>query len=238
MSAPANGLLRPRSRPKRARRRRQRDRNTFACAPMPVLRRPDDHHRDVRRSAPRATPRQSGSGSTPHDHRRASRLEPPIAFAPPARRSRRPTSSRGRQSSPDRRARARAAHPRDRTRSSSSFPPPDSAPPASAATHASRPQYEISIGRARPNGRPFLPGFLLGRLSNAGPGPRTTVPQGPASEPLHRSGSSRLPDDRPPTTRSHRPFLGEKSTRAPRGGARWNKVTRRLADLTPMVVSW
>jgi len=42
--------------PKRARRGRQRDRNTFACAPMPVLRRPDDHHRDVRRSAPHALP--------------------------------------------------------------------------------------------------------------------------------------------------------------------------------------
>ena len=42
--------------PKRARRGRQRDRNTLACAPMPVLRRPDDHHRDVRRSAPHALP--------------------------------------------------------------------------------------------------------------------------------------------------------------------------------------
>ena len=42
--------------PKRARRGRQRDRNTFACAPMPLLRRPDDHHRDVRRSAPHALP--------------------------------------------------------------------------------------------------------------------------------------------------------------------------------------
>ena len=98
---------------------------SFAGAPMPVLRRPDDHRRDVRESrALRGRHRRAGSGSTPHDHRRASRLEPPIAFAPPARRSRRPTSSRGRQSSPDRRARARAAHPRDRTRSSSSFPPP------------------------------------------------------------------------------------------------------------------
>ena len=36
----------------RASRSRQRDRNTFVCAPMPVLRRPHDHRRDVRRSAP------------------------------------------------------------------------------------------------------------------------------------------------------------------------------------------
>ena len=40
--------------PKRARRGRQRDRNTFACAPMSMLRRPDDHRRDIRRRAARA----------------------------------------------------------------------------------------------------------------------------------------------------------------------------------------
>ena len=32
--------------------KKPRRRNTFACAPMPVLRRPDDHHRDVRGRAP------------------------------------------------------------------------------------------------------------------------------------------------------------------------------------------
>ena len=41
----AQGLVRA-----RGRRGRQRDRNTFACAPMPVLRRPDDHPLGGRRS--------------------------------------------------------------------------------------------------------------------------------------------------------------------------------------------
>ncbi len=40
--------------PKPAGRGRQRDRNTFACAPMSMLRRPDDHRRDIRRRAARA----------------------------------------------------------------------------------------------------------------------------------------------------------------------------------------
>ena len=49
--AAAQGLA-----PKRARQGRQRDRNAFACAPMPVLRRPDDRHRDVRRPRPARSP--------------------------------------------------------------------------------------------------------------------------------------------------------------------------------------
>jgi len=43
---------------------------------------------------------------------------------PAARRSSKPMSSRGRQSSSDRRARARPAHTRDQTRLPSSVPPP------------------------------------------------------------------------------------------------------------------
>src|SRR5271165_1202599 len=96
-----------------------------------------------------------------------------------ARRSRRPTSSRGRQSSPDRRARARAAHPRDRTRSSSSFPPP-----RLRATGPRGDTREPSAILKSPwvapdqTGALPAPGFLLGRLSNAGPATRITVPQG------------------------------------------------------------
>ncbi len=68
--------------------------------------------------------RQAGSGSTPHDHHRASRLEPPIAFAPTRAPEQEADVLTRSSVLPDRRARARAAHPRDRTRSSSSFPPP------------------------------------------------------------------------------------------------------------------
>ena len=54
-----------------ARRGRQSGRRPFAGAPLPLLRRPDDHHRNVRRRAPCATRhRRPGSGSTPHDRRR------------------------------------------------------------------------------------------------------------------------------------------------------------------------
>ena len=50
-----------------------------------LLRRPDDRHRDVRRSARHAFPAaKSASGSTPHDDRRgASRLATPFLFAFP-----------------------------------------------------------------------------------------------------------------------------------------------------------
>src|SRR5262249_37390545 len=61
----------------------------------------------------------------------------------------------------------------------------DSAPPFTAATRASRRDPHIPIDRPRHKQRPFPPrGFLLGRLSNAGPAPRTTVAKGPASETL------------------------------------------------------
>ena len=48
---------------------------------LPLLRRPDDHRRNLRRRAPRRPPSPPGSGSTPHDRRRAPRLATPIAFA-------------------------------------------------------------------------------------------------------------------------------------------------------------
>jgi hypothetical protein len=61
---------------------RQRRRTPFARTPLPMLRRPDDHHRDVRGRAPCAVATaEPGSGSTPHDRHSALRLATPIAFA-------------------------------------------------------------------------------------------------------------------------------------------------------------
>jgi hypothetical protein len=94
----------------RACRGRQRHRNTFLCAPMPVLCRPHDHRRDIRRSAPSALHRRgAGSGSTPHDNRRgASRLATPFLYlSQAARRNIRALSSPARQSFSKRRAHVR-----------------------------------------------------------------------------------------------------------------------------------
>src|SRR5271166_1073420 len=142
-----------------ARRAGQRGRNRFAGAPLPVLRRPDDHCRNLRRRAPRALaitdPDQDRHlmivAALPAAQRR-------FSSPPAARRSRKPMSSRGRQSSSDRRARARPAHTRDQTRLPSSVPPPRFAR-HQPATNASRPDPKISIGRARPNGVPSYPRF-------------------------------------------------------------------------------
>ena len=51
-------------------------------------------------------------------------LQPGFSSPPAARRSRKPMSSRGRQSSSDGRARARPAYTRDQTRLPWSIPPP------------------------------------------------------------------------------------------------------------------
>ena len=108
-----------------ARRGRPRGRKTFAGASMPVLRRPDDHRRDVRRPTPWAL-----SAAKPDQDRHLM-----IAIAvfaatqcrsrspPAASLSRNATSSQGIQSCSRRHARARRWHARPRKRSSSSFPP-------------------------------------------------------------------------------------------------------------------
>ncbi len=127
--------------PKRARRGRQRDRNTFACAPMPVLRRPDDHHRDVRRSAPRALPLANPDqdrhlmiiaalpasnrlSPSPHPPAGAGGRRPLEVVSPP------PTAAPA--PGPRILATELARHHRFRRQ--------DSAPPAPAATHARRPR--------------------------------------------------------------------------------------------------
>ena len=109
---------------KRARRGRQRDRNTFACAPLPVLRRPDDHCRNLRRRAPRALaitdPDQDRHLMTVAALPAAQRR---FSSPPTARRSRKAMSSQGRRSSSKRRAHTRPSHPRPRKTPSSSLPP-------------------------------------------------------------------------------------------------------------------
>ena len=108
-----------------ARRARQRSRRSFGCAPMPVLRRPDDHRRDVRRRTPRAL-----AIANPHQDRHLMIViavlpasQPRSASLPAAPRSRRALSSQRRRTPSERRAHAKPSYARDRTRSSSSFPP-------------------------------------------------------------------------------------------------------------------
>ena len=108
-----------------ARRARQRSRRSFGCAPMPVLRRPDDHRRDVRRRTPRAL-----AIADPHQDRHLMIViavlpasQPRSASLPAAPRSRRALSSQRRRTPSERRAHAKPSYARDRTRSSSSFPP-------------------------------------------------------------------------------------------------------------------
>jgi hypothetical protein len=96
------------------------DQNT--CAPMPVLRRPHDHRRNVRWPAPRPV----AIANLDQDRRLMSvaalTASQPRFPSPPPRPSRRPMSSPGRPCSFDRHACARPAYPRDQTRSPSSVP--------------------------------------------------------------------------------------------------------------------
>ena len=118
-------LAAPKASPERARRGRQRDRNTFACAPMPLLRRPDDHRRNLRRRAPCALaiadPDQDRHLMTvaalPASQRR-------FAFASsraPEQETRCPHDVR--RPSPSAAPTPRRSHPRPRKSPSSSLPP-------------------------------------------------------------------------------------------------------------------
>ena len=112
--------------PERSRRGRQRRRNTFVCTAMPVLRRPDDHRRDLRRPrAPRVFPRQSRSGSTPHDDcRGASRLATPFLLPSGRAPKQQDAVFNSSHSFSKRRAHARPSQDTRQKSSSSSFPPP------------------------------------------------------------------------------------------------------------------
>jgi hypothetical protein len=107
----------------RTRRRRQRRRSRFVLLPMPMLRRPDDHRRDLRRPASYsiaiAEPDQDRhimTRATPSaSHRRS--VSPPAA-----RRNTSVMSARGRQPSFDRAQRLAPAHRRHRKQAPATLP--------------------------------------------------------------------------------------------------------------------
>ena len=149
---------------------------------MSVLRRPDDHRRNVRRRAPcaffSADPDQDrhlmiAIAVLPASQRRSASL-------PAARRSRRALSSQRPQTLSKRPAHPRPLYAPDRTSSSSSLPPirlGASGPRSQTCVH---PRLSNPHRSSPPNRAPPPRGFLLTRLSNAGP------PSSPAR--LQRAG--------------------------------------------------
>ena len=114
----------------------------------------------------------------PAAHRRS--LSPPAA-----RRNMNATPARGRQSSCDRRPtpRSRASSP-SKTANAAASDEDTSALPAANASLASRPRSSNPHRRARQT-LPLPPrGFLLGRLSSAGPGPSPTLAKGRRPKPF------------------------------------------------------
>ena len=119
---PARGLARSGGR----RRPGQRRQRPFASAPLPVLRRPDDHRRDLRRPAPCEI-----TIPEPHPDRHlmitaALPASQPLFTPPPppaARRSRKTTPSQALQSFSRRRPLARRSHSPPQKGSPSSLPP-------------------------------------------------------------------------------------------------------------------
>src|SRR5271157_1292991 len=160
-----------------ARRAGQRGRNRFAGAPLPVLRRPDDHCRKPSKAcAPRARHHRPRSGSTPHDRRRAPRRATPFLLAP----------NRALEQEGDVLTRSalllQAPRPHPPLASSPAKNPVVFAPTQNNARHRPPKPHQrsvrdpkIPIGRAAPNQTAPFPtrGFLLTRLSDAGPASRT-----------------------------------------------------------------
>jgi hypothetical protein len=103
---------------------RQRRRTPFARTPLPMLRRPDDHHRDVRGRAPcavaTAEPDQDRHLTTVTAHSASQRRSPSLSAAP--RSTTALTSPRPKRRSKHR-ADAKPAPAHDRTASPSFFPP-------------------------------------------------------------------------------------------------------------------
>ncbi len=155
---------------------------------MSVLRRPDDHHRNVRRRAPcafiSAEPDQDRHFMTtitvlPASQRRSASL-------PTARRA---LSSQPPQTLFKRRAHASPSHARDRTRSSSSLPP-ITLGASGPRSHECDPPATFKSPRSRPTKpRPFLPAVSSLRGFRT-PAPRRAprACKGPASETLQHCG--------------------------------------------------
>src|SRR5208283_5100341 len=167
--------------PALVRRGRQSGRRRFACAPLPVLRRPDDRRRDVRRPAPRTIaipePDQDRLLMTHATHPASHRRSPP---PPAARRNTSAMSAGGRQSSFDRCERLAPASKTAAVGASAENAERGPLPtPRSPAVRD--PQIPIVALAKRP--RPSR-GFLLGRLSSAGPGRGPTVAKGRRPKPF------------------------------------------------------
>ena len=180
--APAARQARGRART-RARRGRQRRRKSRACAAMPLLRRPHDHHRNLRRRAPRAF-----ANAEPDQDRHlmiaAAALPASLCRSPSLRRRAEPSGAvspdRAPSSAPPRRQRPLV--PRSTSRVALAPTARTRAPPAALAPCATL-QPPSNPHRPRPAETAPLParGFVLGRLSNAGP----------ASKPRRRSKGRR-----------------------------------------------
>src|SRR5271166_637666 len=179
-----------------ARRAGQRGRNRFAGAPLPVLRRPDDHCRNLRRRAPRAL-----AITDPDQDRHLM-----IVAALPAAQRRFSASNRALEQEGDVLTRSalllQAPRPHTPLASSPSKNPVVFAPTHNNARHRPPKPHQrsvrdpkIPIGRAAPNQTAPFPtrGFLLTRLSDAGPASRTARLQRAASETLQQNGRSRTP---------------------------------------------
>ena len=137
-----------------------------------MLRRPDDHRRNLRRPRPPAVafPKPDQDRHVMTDAARPA-VQRRFPSPPAARRSRNAMSSRSPHRPSSRRAHPRRPHPR---RKSSSSRLPTRTPAALSLPPPHRRSVrdpQIPIGRAQPNSA-FPPrGFLLTRLSNAGPAP-------------------------------------------------------------------
>ena len=167
-----------------------------ACAPLPVLRRPDDHRRDVRRPAPCAIaiPKSDQDRHLADRAPRISSLQSRSLSLPAARRTRMAMPSRA---SPEpSSAPLLALRPRIGTIKElklaivlpidATFSPPLQDRPRRLHPRPANPH------RSRPR-EPFLPAaFLLGRLSDACPSASPPPSQrAPASKTLHQLRRSR-----------------------------------------------
>ena len=191
-------------------------RNSFACAPLPVLRRPDDHCRNLRRHAPRAPaitdPDQDRHLMTVAALPAAQRR---FSSPPTARWSRKAMSSQPPQTLSQRRALRPplASSPKARRLRSR----PDQRAPPALHIGDPPPTPKIPTGCAQPDRAPSCP-FLLTSLSNAGPAPSPAPAKGRRPKPFSIAdvadtgiGRSNWADSRPAGVASGRTGIRAKA---------------------------